>query len=172
MAFKKIRQKLKSKGSSEGTPWQRATAELEKQNKAEKKQKTSKKSGMKHLSGEKKAKLKKSKHLPEATGTDKRQRYFGWYGIFSVGLVLSGFLISPYGKIKDIYVEGAQAVPEQSIIDASHINGNLTALGVVWNDDKVDAFITDVLPQVKTAEVTLRGLNDITIHVTERETIA
>ena len=172
MAFKKIRQKLKSKGSSEGTPWQRATAELEKQNKAEKKQKTSKKSGMKHLSGEKKAKLKKSKHLPEATGTDKRQRYFGWYGIFSVGLVLSGFLISPYGKIKDIYVEGAQAVPEQSIIDASHINGNLTALGVVWNDDKVDAFITDVLPQVKTAEVTLRGLNDITIHVTEHETIA
>ena len=172
MAFKKIRQKLKSKGSSEGTPWQRATAELEKQTKAEKKHKTSKKSGIKHLSREKKAKLKKSKHLPEATGTDKRQRYFGWYGIFSVGLVLSGFLISPYGKVKDIYVEGAQAVPEQSIIDASHINGNLTALGVVWNDDKVDAFITAVLPQVKTAEVTLRGLNDITIQVTEHETIA
>jgi len=117
MAFKKIRQKLKSKGSSERTPWQRATAELEKQNKAEKKQKTSKKSGRKHFSGEKKAKIKKSKHLPEATGTDKRQRYFGWYGIFSVGLVLSGFLISPYGKVKDIYVEGAEDVPEQSIID-------------------------------------------------------
>ncbi len=59
MAFKKIRQKLKSKGSSEGTPWQRATAELEKQNKAEKKQKTSKKSGMQAFVERKKSEIKK-----------------------------------------------------------------------------------------------------------------
>ena len=69
-------------------------------------------------------------------------------------------------------MEGAEAVPEQSIIDASHITGKLTALGAVWNDEKIDAYITTTLPQVKTAEVTLRGMNDVTIHVTEHETIA
>lgn len=59
-------------------------------------------------------------------------------------------------------MEGAEDVPEQSIIDASHITGKLTALGVVWNDEKIDAYITNTLSQVKTAEVTLRGMNDVT----------
>ena len=172
MVFGKIRQKLKSKSSSEGTPWQRATAELERQNKAQLKQKTQKNAGMQGLLEEKKAKLKTSKHLPESTKTDKQPGYFAWYGIFLVGVIGSSFLISPYGKVKDIYVEGAEAVPEQSIIDASQITGKLTALGVVWNDERIDAYITSALPQVKTAEVTLRGMNDITIHVTEHETIA
>ncbi|WP_320164668.1 cell division protein FtsQ/DivIB [uncultured Trichococcus sp.] len=172
MVFGKIRQTLKSKSSSEGTPWQRATAELERQNKAESKQKTPPSGRMHRLVEEKKAKSKTSKRLPEAAGTDKRQGYFGWYSIFLVGALLNGFLISPYGKVKDIYVEGAGDVPEQSIIDASKITGKLTALGVVWNDEKIDAYVTNALAQVKTAEVTLRGMNDVTIHVTEHETIA
>ena len=171
MVFGKIRQKLNSKSSSEGTPWQRATAESERQ-KAQTKQQTTKKSNLQHLVDEKKAKLKPRKHLSKAAKTVKRQGYFGWYSIFLVGAIGSSFLISPYGKVKDIYVEGAEAVPEQSIIDASHITGKLTALGAVWNDEKIDAYITTTLPQVKTAEVTLRGMNDVTIHVTEHETIA
>jgi len=163
---------LNSKSSSEGTPWQRATAELENQRKDQKKQQTKKNFSMQRLLEEKKVKLKTSKHLPEITKTDNRQGYFGWYSIFLVGVIGSGFLISPYGKVKDIYVEGAEAVPEQNIIDASRITGKLTALGVVWNDEKIDSYITNVLPQVERAEVTLRGLNDVTIHVTEHETIA
>lgn len=172
MVFGRIRQKLNSKSSSEGTPWQRATAELESQRKDLKKQQTTKISGMQRLLEAEKAKLKRSRHLPEAETTGKRQGYLAWYGIFLVGIIGCGFLISPYGKVRDIYVEGAEAVPEQSIIDASHITGKLTALGSVWNDEKIDAYVTNALPQVKTAEVTLRGLNDVTIHVTEHETIA
>lgn len=172
MVFGKIRQKLNRKSSSEGTPWQRATAELERQNKAEIKQKTTKKARMHRLLGGKKQKSKTCNQLPEATKTDNRQGYFAWYSIFLVGAIASGFLISPYGKVKDIYVEGAEDVPEQSIIDASHITGKLTALGVVWNDEKINAYVTNSLAQVKTAEVTLRGMNDVTIHVTEHETIA
>ena len=171
MVFGKIRQKLNSKSSSEGTPWQRATAESERQ-KAQTKQQTTKNSNLQRLVDEKKAKLKPRKHLSKAAKTAKRQGYFGWYSIVLVGAIGSSFLISPYGKVKDIYVEGAEAVPEQSIIDASHITGKLTALGAVWNDEKIDAYITTTLPQVKTAEVTLRGMNDVTIHVTEHETIA
>ena len=171
MVFGKIRQKLNSKSSSEGTPWQRATAESERQ-KAQTKQQTTKNSNLQRLVDEKKAKLKPRKHLSKAAKTGKRQGYFGWYSIFLVGAIGSSFLISPYGKVKDIYVEGAEAVPEQSIIDASHITEKLTALGAVWNDEKIDAYITTTLPQVKTAEVTLRGMNDVTIHVTEHETIA
>lgn len=171
MVFGKIRQKLNSKSSSEGTPWQRATAESERQ-KAQTKQQTTKNSNLQRLVDEKKTKLKPRKHLSKAAKTGKRQGYFGWYSIFLVGAIGSSFLISPYGKVKDIYVEGAEAVPEQSIIDASHITEKLTALGAVWNDEKIDAYITTTLPQVKTAEVTLRGMNDVTIHVTEHETIA
>nr|WP_319219145.1 cell division protein FtsQ/DivIB [uncultured Trichococcus sp.] len=172
MVFGKIRQKLNRKSSSEGTPWQRATAELERQNKAELKQNTPPNDRIHRLLREKKAKSKTSKRLPKAAGTEKRQGYFGWYSIFLAGALLNGFLISPYGKIKDIYVEGAEDVPEQNIIDASKITGQLTALGVVWNDEKIDAYVTNALAQVKTAEVTLRGMNDVTIHVTEHETIA
>ncbi|CZQ86037.1 cell division protein FtsQ/DivIB [Trichococcus collinsii] len=172
MIFGKIRQKLSSKSSSELTPWQRVTAESEKKNKAQLKQKITINGRMHRLIKEKKEKLNSRKHPPETTNTDKRQGYLGWYSIFLIGVIGSSFLISPYGKVKDIYVEGAEDVPEQSIIDASHITGKLTALGVVWNDEKIDAYITNTLPVVKTAEVTLRGLNDVTIHVTEHETIA
>lgn len=172
MIFGKIRQKLNSKSSSEGTPWQRATAESERQNKAQIKQQTTKKFRLQHLLEVKKTKLKSKKHLSEAAKTGERQGYLGWYSIFLLGAIGISFLISPYGKVKDIYVEGAEDVPEQSIIDASHITGKLTALGVVWNDERIDAYITNTLPQVKTAEVTLRGMNDVTIHVTEHETIA
>lgn len=172
MVFGKIRQKLRGKSTSEGTPWQRATAELERQNKAQLRPKTKKNTGSQGLLETKTAQPKTSKHLPVSNKIQKKSGYFAWYGIFSVGIIASSFLISSYGKVKDIYVEGAQVVPEQSIIDASQITGKLTALGVVWNDEKIDAYITDVLPQVKTAEVTLRGMNDITIHVTEHETIA
>jgi cell division protein FtsQ len=172
MIFGKIRQKLNNKRSSEVTPWQRATAESEKQNKTQLKQKITINGRMHRLMEEKKEKLKSRKHLPETTKTDKRQGYLGWYSIFLIGVIGSSFLISPYGKVRDIYVEGAEDVPEQSIIDASHITGKLTALGVVWNDAKIDAYITHTLPVVKTAEVTLRGMNDVTIHVTEHETIA
>ena len=171
MVFGKIRQKLNSKSSSEGTPWQRATAESERQ-KAQTKQQTTKNSNLQRLVDEKKAKLKPRKHLSKAAKTGKRQGYFGWYSIFLVGAIGSSFLISPYGKVKDIYVEGAEAVPEQSIIDASDITGKLITFFAVWNDEKIDAYITTTLPQVKTAEVTLRGMNDVTIHVTEHETIA
>lgn len=172
MVFGRIRQKLKNKSSSEGTPWQRATAELERQRKEQEKLHTTKKSGMQFFLEGKKAKKKTSKHLSESAKTGNRQGYFVWYGIFLIGAIGSGFLISPYGKVKDIYVEGAEAVPEQSIIDASQLTGKLTTLGAVWNDEKINAYITNALPQVKTAEVTLRGLNDVTIHVTEHETIA
>jgi cell division protein FtsQ len=172
MVFGKIRQKLYSKSSSEGTPWQRATAESERQNKALIRQKITINGRLHRLLEEKKAKLKPRENLSETAKTGKRQGYLGWYSIFLVGAIGSSFLISPYGKVKDIYVEGAEDVPEQSIIDASHITGKLTALGVVWNDEKIDAYITNTLSQVKTAEVTLRGMNDVTIHVTEHETIA
>ena len=84
MVFGKIRQKLNSKSSSEGTPWQRATAESERQ-KAQTKQQTTKNSNLQRLVDEKKAKLKPRKHLSKAAKTGKRQGYFGWYSIFLVG---------------------------------------------------------------------------------------
>ena len=123
MVFGKIRQKLNSKSSSEGTPWQRATAESERQ-KAQTKQQTTKNSNLQRLVDEKKAKLKPRKHLSKAAKTGKRQGYFGWYSIFLVGAIGSSFLISPYGKVKDIYVEGAEAVPSKASLMPATSPGN------------------------------------------------
>ena len=61
MVFGKIRQKLNSKSSSEGTPWQRATAESERQKKAQIKQKITINGRLHRLLEEKKAKLKPRK---------------------------------------------------------------------------------------------------------------
>ncbi|CZR01834.1 cell division protein FtsQ/DivIB [Trichococcus ilyis] len=172
MVFGKIRQRLNRKSSTEGTPWQRAAAELERQRQEQGEQPATKISGLQRFLEVRRSNRKRRKDLPEASKDEKQPGYFVWYLVFLTGATACGFLISPYGKVKDIYVEGAEAVPEQSIIDASHITGKVTALGAVWDDEKIDAFVTNALPQIRKAEVTLRGLNDVTIHVTEHETIA
>ena len=83
-----------------------------------------------------------------------------------------GYLISPLGRVQEIFVEGAAYVPEQTIIDASRISGKVTALGVMTNSKDIEGYISSKLPQIKEASITLGNFNDITITVQEYKTIA
>lgn len=105
-------------------------------------------------------------------GGKGRSPYRPFYLLFLLGMGSTGFLLSPYGHVQNIYVEGSQEVPEQAIVDSSSITSTQTVAGVLWDRDRIEEDILTVWPKVKAAEVNRRGLNDITIAVEEHETVA
>jgi len=102
----------------------------------------------------------------------EKHPYRKWYLVFLTGVFGMGYFISPFGKVQEIFIEGAAFVPEQNVIDASRISGKVTVLGVIANAKKINAHILTSLPQVKAAHITLKNFNDITIVVEEFKTSA
>lgn len=118
--------------------------------------------------------LKPQKRISKSDRADKQMPnpYRFFYGAFLLGLAITGFVISPYGHVQHVYVEGSEAVPEQGIIDASSISSRQTVAGILWDEERIESDITTAWPKIKVAEVSRRGLNDITLAITEYETIA
>lgn len=100
------------------------------------------------------------------------QNYLALYGSLTIGLMATGYLISPYGKVRDVYIEGESAVPDQLVLDASQITRRQTVIGTVLSEAAIAADIIAALPQVKDIQVNWQGLNDISIAVEDYETIA
>jgi cell division protein FtsQ len=181
MDFKGIKQRmLRKEVSPAETPWQRAMEEMKK-NKVQKlnekeEAKAEEKYAEQHrLPKEQLAywKGKLSAHSRKQSGQQEdRHSYLYWYLLFLTGGLAMGYLISPLGRVQEIFVEGAAYVPEQTIIDASRISGKVTALGVIANSKDIDGYISSKLPQIKKASIALKNFNDITITVQEYKTIA
>lgn len=107
------------------------------------------------------------------SGKDKgRNPYLPFYLLFILGLGGTGYMLSPYGHVQNIYVEGSKEVPEQAIVDSSSITNAQTVAGILWDEERIEKDIRSVYPKIKTAEVHRRGWNDITIAVEEYETVA
>lgn len=100
------------------------------------------------------------------------KKYIGLYASFSLGLMITGFLISPYGKVNDVYVEGVEQLPEQLVLDASQISRHQTTIGTLASRQTVEATIISKLPKVKAVQVKREELHDIVLEVEEFETIA
>lgn len=118
----------------------------------------------------KKLRARWPKRKQMAKQTDRK--YVALYACFSLGLMVTGFLISPYGKVNEIYVEGVEQIPEQLILDASKISRQQTAIGTLVSSQSVEATIISTLPKVKAVHVKREKLHDIILEVEEFETIA
>ena len=51
----------------------------------------------------------------------KKSNYLFLYAFFTLGIMGTGYLLSPYGKVNEVYIEGNTMVPEQRILEASQI---------------------------------------------------
>lgn len=102
----------------------------------------------------------------------KKNHYLLLYTFFVLGLMGTGYLLSPYGKVNEVYIEGNTIVPEQLILEASQITKKQTVIGTLTNQQTIEAQIQGALPQIKKAEVHLQGVHDILLNVEDFTTIA
>lgn len=84
----------------------------------------------------------------------------------------TGFLMSPYGKVGELFVEGETTIPDQLVLDASKVSSKQTVVGTLASEKAIEATIIASLPQVKRVTVKRNGLNAIIINVAEYETLA
>lgn len=101
-----------------------------------------------------------------------KKNYSVLYLVFTVGLMITGFLISPYGKVGELFVEGDSTIPDQLVLDASKITSKQTVIGTLASEKAIEAQIMASLPQVKAVTVKRTGLNDIIIKVADYQTLA
>lgn len=100
------------------------------------------------------------------------KNYLVLYAGLTLGLMGTAYLISPYGKVGDMYVEGKSSVPDQLIVDASKITQKQTVVGTIASEEVIEEKIIAALPQVKSVKVQWHGLNDVIIEIQDYETIA
>ena len=94
------------------------------------------------------------------------------YIFFISGILITGYLLSSYGHVNQVLVLGDTQIPEQLIIDASHITSRKTMLGVMTSEESITKDIKKELPQIKKVEMNWQGLNDISLSVYDFQTIA
>lgn len=115
---------------------------------------------------------KKATEEPRVKQPKQNKRYGFLYVLFTVGLLSTGYLLSPYGRVDAIMVEGDTTVPEQLIIDSSGITSKQTMLATVWNENYIEALVKAQHPKISDVAVDREGLNGILLSIIDFETIA
>ncbi|UJF15124.1 FtsQ-type POTRA domain-containing protein [Jeotgalibaca sp. MA1X17-3] len=118
-----------------------------------------------------KAMFNKEREKPKKE-EQKKISYLFLYTFFISGILITGYLLSSYGHVNHVHVRGDTQIPEQLIIDASHITSQKTMLGVITSEESITKEIKEELPQIKKVEINWQGLNDISLSVSDFQTIA
>lgn len=125
---------------------------------------------LKNLFTQKHNSTKESVEQPQEK--NRKASYSLLYALFTVGLITTGYLISPFGRVDAVMVEGDTAVPEQLIIEASGITSKQTMLATVWNDTYIKNLIKGQHPKINDVSVDREGVNGILLSVKDFETVA
>lgn len=115
----------------------------------------------------------RSKKAPTAPKTVQPQKqYAALYACLTVGLMVTGYLVSPYGKVGDMFVAGDTVIPDQLVLEASRVTRKQTLVGTLASEKTIEMVIIDELPQVKGVQVKRQGINDVIFEIEEYKTIA
>jgi len=77
-----------------------------------------------------------------------------------------GYMVSPLAKVGLVNVTGVSALPEQTIIDASKLSSKDYVLKLLFDKHPVVKRVEQVAG-VKTAKVSISGMNTVTLHISE-----
>src|SRR5699024_8085214 len=91
---------------------------------------------------------------------------------FVLGILIVLYFLSSLSKIGQISVSGTEEVIVQDVIDASSIHSGDSLWGTYLRKKDVEQEIETALPQVKHAALSLNGMNNFVIEVTEFQTVA
>lgn len=91
---------------------------------------------------------------------------------FLVTSLISFYFISPYRLIDDITVSGSEEVYDQNVLDSSGLSSGESIWENYMNKSAIEERIVQENPQVSQAELTLSGVQNITITIEEYATVA
>lgn len=100
------------------------------------------------------------------------QRYIPIVIINLMFIVIMGYFISPLSKVGTISVEGTDFVYDQTVLDESIVKTGESVITLAQKTDQIENTITDNIPQISSASVSISGFNKVVIQVKEYGTVA
>jgi len=98
------------------------------------------------------------------------------YGIvvtlFLAAGLLSFYFVSPYRLVEEVSVTGTDEVYDQTVLDSSGLSSGQSIWENYLNRDRIEEQIVESNPQVKEAELTLTGMQALTITIEEHQAVA
>lgn len=91
---------------------------------------------------------------------------------FSVNIFLILYFISPFSDVGEISVEGTEEVIVQEVIESSHLQGGESLWRSYFGKKAAEERIKEKIPQIKQASISLQGMNDLLINISEYQTAA
>lgn len=93
-------------------------------------------------------------------------------GVLCIPLLICGYYISPYSRLAKIEVTGNQLVSSQDIINASQLQLDENFFQQYQERKQAKMKIQTRNPRIKSVAISMSGLNELNIHVTEYKEIA
>lgn len=92
--------------------------------------------------------------------------------IFFVAILIVLYYISPLSKLGNITVSGAESIDAKQVITQSKLEKNASLWEQFWDRKIYEKNIVRRLPRVKSASISLNGLNSFKINVKEHKVVA
>ncbi|MHC5226994.1 cell division protein FtsQ/DivIB [Enterococcus sp. LJL99] len=92
--------------------------------------------------------------------------------VFVVAILIVLYYISPLSKLGNITVSGVESVDENQVIAQSKLEKNVSLWEQFWDRKIYEKNIVRRLPRVKSASISLSGLNSFKINVKEHKVVA
>ncbi|WP_125589513.1 cell division protein FtsQ/DivIB [Companilactobacillus jidongensis] len=89
----------------------------------------------------------------------------------AVVIIFIAYLGSPLSKVRNISVKGVNDLGGQQVIDATKINDNTLLMSVFFEKKSIAEQTEKKLPSIKNISFKTRNLRDLTINVTEYQTL-
>lgn len=92
--------------------------------------------------------------------------------LFLAAALVSFYFVSPYRLIEDVSVSGTDDVYDQTVLNSSGLSSGQSIWENYLNKKEIEERIIDSNPQVKEADLTLSGMQNLTIAIDEYKTVA
>lgn len=118
---------------------------------------------------------KKNNDSPSGKKKQNRIIKFKWtiLVLFYLTMMISAiYFISPYSEIREISVSGSNEVFDQEVIDSSGVRSGESVLETYFDRKTIFQNVKNELPQVKSIQLYIEGLNNFRFDITEYKTVA
>ncbi|WP_125707172.1 cell division protein FtsQ/DivIB [Lacticaseibacillus porcinae] len=106
-------------------------------------------------------------HLTKTRTSRRRRNLALILTPLTVLLVIAIYFMTPLARVGDINVRGESTLPAQSVIDASKLGPSQMILDLLMHQKRVSQRVQKALPQVQSMSLSIKGFNQVTLHVHE-----
>ena len=91
--------------------------------------------------------------------------------IFTVGAIVAAYFIAPISDVQQLSVSGAKSLPEQQVIDASHIRVGDNVIWQLLHQKQTKQILQHKLPKIQQVKLQVQHYNQINLSISEYQTV-